>query len=275
MPLSLSSTVALPSGFSMPLLGLGGFHNEDCIPAFIAALKCGYRHIDSARLYNSEAQVGQSVRQCGIPRSEVFVTSKIYHSDHGYESTLKAVDESLQKFGFDYLDLYLIHSPLSGKEKRLATWKALLDVQKTGKLRTVGVSNYGVKHLEEIREAGLATPAVNQIELQPFCQQKAIVEYCNKHGIIVQAYCALVRGELSNPVLQEVAQKYKKDVAQVLVRWSLQRGFSPLPKSSQPARVVSNAELYDFEIAAEDMAKIDALDKGKDGAVDWNPVDAD
>ncbi|KAI0961328.1 hypothetical protein AcW1_000439 [Taiwanofungus camphoratus] len=275
MPLSLTSSVALPSGFSMPLLGLGVFRNEDCIPACIAALKYGYRHIDSARLYNNEAQVGQAVRQSGIPRSEVFVTSKIFHPDHGYESTLKAVDESLQRFGFDYLDLYLIHSPLSGKEERLATWKALLDVQKTGKLRTVGVSNYGVKHLEEIREAGLATPAVNQVELQPFCQQKAIVEYCNKHGIIVQAYCPLVRGEFGNPVLQEIAQKYKKDVAQVLVRWSLQRGFSPLPKSSQPARVVSNAELYDFEISAEDMAKIDALDKGKDGAVSWNPVDAD
>ncbi|KAI0936117.1 hypothetical protein AcV5_004338 [Taiwanofungus camphoratus] len=275
MPLSLTSSVALPSGFSMPLLGLGVFRNEDCIPACIAALKYGYRHIDSARLYNNEAQVGQAVRQSGIPRSEVFVTSKIFHPDHGYESTLKAVDESLQRFGFDYLDLYLIHSPLSGKEERLATWKALLDVQKTGKLRTVGVSNYGVKYLEEIREAGLATPAVNQVELQPFCQQKAIVEYCNKHGIIVQAYCPLVRGEFGNPVLQEIAQKYKKDVAQVLVRWSLQRGFSPLPKSSQPARVVSNAELYDFEISAEDMAKIDALDKGKDGAVSWNPVDAD
>ncbi|KAI0932437.1 hypothetical protein AcW2_001068 [Taiwanofungus camphoratus] len=275
MPLSLTSSVALPSGFSMPLLGLGVFRNEDCIPACIAALKYGYRHIDSARLYNNEAQVGQAVRQSGIPRSEVFVTSKIFHPDHGYESTLKAVDESLQRFGFDYLDLYLIHSPLSGKEERLATWKALLDVQKTGKLRTVGVSNYGVKHLEEIREAGLATPAVNQVELQPFCQQKPIVEYCNKHGIIVQAYCPLVRGEFGNPVLQEIAQKYKKDVAQVLVRWSLQRGFSPLPKSSQPARVVSNAELYDFEISAEDMAKIDALDKGKDGAVSWNPVDAD
>lgn len=152
-----------------------------------------------------------------------------------------------------------------------------------------------MKHLEEIREAGLETPSVNQIELHPFCQQKEIVEYCTKHGIFVQAYCPLVRGKFDNPVLQEVARKYKKDVAQVLVRWSLQRGyvlcrslahmgidhcamscsFSPLPKSSQPARVVSNADLYDFEIAAEDIAKIDALDQGKTGAISWNPVDAD
>ncbi|KAH9840558.1 NADP-dependent oxidoreductase domain-containing protein [Rhodofomes roseus] len=261
----------------MPLLGLGVYLNNECFPACVAALKHGYRHIDSARLYHNEAEVGRAVRESGVPRSEVFVTSKIGSGsgEHGYESTLKAVDSSLQRFGFDYLDLYLIHDPLSGKQKRLETWRALLEAKKAGKLRTVGVSNYGVKHLEEIREAGLEAPAVNQIELQPFCQQKEIVEYCSKNNIFIQAYCPLVRGQFGNPVLREVAQKYNKDVAQVLVRWSLQRGFSPLPKSSQPARVVSNADLYDFEISAEDLAKIDALDQGKKGAISWNPVDAD
>jgi len=275
MSLSLTSSIRLPSGYQMPLLGLGVYQNEDCVPACIAALKHGYRHIDSARVYRNEAQVGQAVRESGVPRSEIFLTSKIYHPDHGYESTLKAADESLQLFKFDYLDLYLIHSPLAGKEKRLETWKALLKARDAGKFKTVGVSNYGVKHLEEIREAGLETPAVNQIELHPFCQQKPIVEYCNKNGIVIQAYCPLVRGEFDNPVLKEVATKYNKDIAQVLVRWSLQKGFSPLPKSAQPARVVSNANLYDFEISSEDMAKIDALDKGKSGAVSWNPVDAE
>ncbi|KAI0942210.1 hypothetical protein AcW1_002894 [Taiwanofungus camphoratus] len=274
-PLSLASAVRLSSGHSMPLLGLGVFENDDCAPACTVALERGYRHIDSARYYNNEAQVGRAVRESAVPRTEVFVTSKIYHPDHGYGSTLEAVDASLRQFGFDYIDLYLIHSPLSGRETRLATWKALLDAQRAGKLRTVGVSNYGVKHLEEIREAGLDTPAVNQIELHPFCQQRPIVDYCNEKGIVVQAYCPLVRGEFGNPVLQEVAQKYNKDVAQILVRWSLQHGFSPLPKSSHPPRVVSNSELYDFAIAVEDMAKIDALDKGREGAVSWNPVDAE
>jgi len=258
----------------MPLLGLGVALSEDCVPACIAALKHGYRHIDSARFYQNEAEVGQGVRESVIPRGEVFITSKVNSDEHGYNNTLTAVDDSLQRFGFDYLDLYLVHSPLSGKTERLETWKALLKAKEAGKLRSVGVSNYGVKHLEEIREAGLETPSINQIELHPFCQQKPIVEYCKKNGIVIQAYCPLVRGRFSDPVLQEVAQKYKKDVAQILVRWSLQHGYSPLPKSSQPARIVSNANLYDFEISSEDMAKIDALDMGKNGAISWNPVNA-
>ncbi|KAH9946612.1 Aldo/keto reductase [Amylocystis lapponica] len=275
MSLTISSTVRLSSGHAMPLLGLGVYRNDDCVPACIAALKHGYRHIDSARAYDNERDVGQAVRASGIPRSEIFVTSKIMTQEHGYESTLRAVDESLTRFGFDYLDLFLIHAPLSGKEPRLATWRALLDAKKAGKLRDVGVSNYGVKHLEEIRDAGLATPAVNQVELQPFCQQKPIVDYCTAHGIAVQAYCPLIRGAHDDPVLRAVAQKYGRSVAQVLVRWSLQRGFVPLPKSSQPARVVENAEVYDFEIGADDMARIDALDRGKAGAISWNPVDAE
>jgi len=275
MSLSITSAVRLPTGYDMPVLGLGVYQNEDCGPACLAALKHGYRHIDSARLYNNEAEVGEAVRESGVPRSEVFVTSKVMHHEHGYETTLVAIDDSLKRFQFDYLDLYLIHSPLSGKARRLEAWKALLEAKKAGKVRTVGVSNYNVKHLEEIREAGLEMPVVNQIELHPFCQQKPIVEYCTKHNIVVQAYCPLVRGKFDNPVLQRVAKKYNKDVAQVLVRWSLQRGFVPLPKSSKPERVVSNADVFDFDISTEDMAEIDGLDQGKAGAISWNPVDAD
>ncbi|KAL6309362.1 Aldo/keto reductase [Sparassis latifolia] len=273
--LSLASTVRLSSGHLMPLLGLGVYQNNDCSAACLAALKHGYRHIDSARMYKNEAQVGQAVRDSGIPREEIFVTSKIFPSEHGYDSTFKAVDSSLERFGFDYLDLFLIHAPLSGKEKRLETWRALVDCKKAGKLRTIGVSNYGVRHLEEIHEAGLETPSVNQIELHPFCQQQAIVNYCDKHNIFVQAYCPLIRGKFSNPVFQEVAKKYNKSVAQVLVRWSLQRGFSPLPKSSRPERVVSNADVYGFALADDDMARINTLDRGKDGAISWNPVEVD
>ncbi|EMD34111.1 hypothetical protein CERSUDRAFT_117619 [Gelatoporia subvermispora B] len=275
MPLSVSSPVRLLSGHDMPLLGLGVFENDECGPACLSALKSGYRHIDSARYYQNEAEVGKAVRQSGIPRSEVFVTSKIYHPEHGYESTLQAVNDSLERFGFEYVDLYLIHSALSGKEKRLATWKALIDAKEAGKLRSIGVSNYNVNHIEEIREAGLEIPAANQIELHPFCQQRPIVEYCKQNGIVVQAYCPLIRGQSDNPVLQDVAKKYNKDVAQILIRWSLQHGFSPLPKSSNLGRVVSNADVYDFELSLDDMGRIDALDQGAAGSVSWNPVGVD
>ncbi|OCH95439.1 Aldo/keto reductase [Obba rivulosa] len=275
MTLSITSSVRLLSGHDMPFLGLGVFENDECRPACLAALRHGYRHIDSARYYQNETEVGKAVRESGIPRTEVFVTSKIYHPEHGYGSTLKVVDSSLERFGFEYLDLYLIHSALSGKQKRLETWKALVDAKNAGKLRSIGVSNYNVKHLEEIREAGLEVPAVNQIELHPFCQQGPIVDYCKKNGIAVQAYCPLIRGQFDNLILQEVAKKYKKDVAQILVRWSLQHGFGPLPKSSNADRVVSNADVYNFEIGAEDMAKIDALDQGAAGSVSWNPVEVD
>ncbi|KAH8114066.1 Aldo/keto reductase [Phellopilus nigrolimitatus] len=198
--------------------------------------ECDARHIDTAQMYRNEPDIG--IAGGDLP----------------------------------YIDLYLIHSPLSGKEKRLATYRALLEKRDAGKIRTVG-------HLEELREAKLETPAVNQIETQreqlhPFCQQKDIVEYCNKNGIVVQAYCPLVRGDFSSPVLQETAKNTGKNPAQVLVRWSLQRGFIPLPKSANPERVVSNVDIFDFVLSDADMAKLDSLDEGKAGAISWNPVDA-
>jgi len=183
------------------------------------------------------------------------------------------VNESLQKFGIDYVDLYLIHDPFSGKLKRLETYRALLDAQKAGKIRSVGVSNYGVHHLEEIRSEGLPTPSVNQIELHPFCQQKPIVEYCKKYGIVVEAYSPLVRGVATDITLLEVADEVKRSPFQVYIRWSLQRGFVPLPKSATPSRIVTNANVFDFELSEEQMMALNALDKGKDGAVTWNPVD--
>ncbi|PAV17984.1 Aldo keto reductase [Pyrrhoderma noxium] len=272
--LALQSKVKLSSGYEMPVLGLGVYQNHSCIPACAAALKHGYRHIDTAQMYKNEADVGVAVRESGIPREDVFITTKIIQNSHGYGTALNVVEESLTKLGVSYVDLYLIHSPLSGKEKRTEAYRALLEKRDAGKIRTVGVSNYGVKHLEEIREAGLETPAVNQIELHPFCQQKDIVAYCKQHNIIIQAYCPLIRGDFSSPVLQEVAKSSVKNPAQVLVRWSLQHGFVPLPKSGSPDRVVSNADVFDFELSEEEMAKLDALDKGKAGAISWNPVDA-
>lgn len=259
----------------MPVIGLGVYQNPNCKPACLAALQSGYRHIDSARAYRNETQVGDAVRESGLPRQDVFVTSKINKIDGGYQSCLNAIDNSLKNFGFDYLDLYLIHSAYGGKTARLEALEALLAARRAGKVRSVGVSNYNVKHLEEIREAGFETPSVNQIELHPFCQQKDIVDYCRSHDIVVQAYTPLVRGEFGNPVLQELANKYGKDPAQILIRWSLQHNFVPLPKSQNPDRIRSNIEVFNFEMSEEDIEKLDKLDRGKDGAVTWNPVDVD
>ncbi|KAH9999929.1 Aldo/keto reductase [Russula vinacea] len=249
----------------MPVVGFGVYQNLNCKPACLVALQSGYRHIDSARAYRNEAEVGDAVRESGVPREEIFITSKINKTSGGYQSCLDAIDDSLKNFGFDYLDLYLIHSAYGGKAIRLEAWKALLAAKKAGKLRSVGVSNYNVKHLEEITEAGLEMPSVNQVELHPYCQQKSIVEYCRAHGIIVQAYTPLVRGKFENPVLQEISKKYSKDPAQILIRWSLQHGFIPLPKSENPDRVRSNIDVFGFEISKEDIDKLDELDRDKEG----------
>ncbi|KAJ8507064.1 hypothetical protein ONZ45_g10526 [Pleurotus djamor] len=285
MALSLNSVVKLSSGrdlqsictiecYTMPLLGFGVYQNYSAKPAVLEAFKAGYRHVDSAQVYRNEADVGAAVQESGIPRGDVFITSKVVSKNHGYEKALSGIDESLQKFGFDYIDLFLIHDPLSGSELRIATWKALLAARDAGKVRSVGVSNYSDKHIEEIRQAGLELPAVNQVELHPFCQQKPIVEYCNKHNIVVQAYCPILRGKMDDETIQSIAKKHDRDPAHILIRWSLQRGFVPLPKSATPSRIHSNANVYDFALDEEDMDKLNGLDRGADGAISWNPVGA-
>merc|ERR1712230_159071 len=213
--------------------------------------------------------------QTRFARQDIYITTKIYDPEHGTQATRTAVEDSLAQTKLDYFDLILLHSPLSGKEKRLEAYKVLLDFQGKGKIKSVGVSNYGVHHMEEIKQAGLRTPAVNQIELHPWCQQKDIVDYCEANGIVVQAYCPLVRGlRMSDATLVELAKQCSKIPAQVLVRWSLQKGFVPLPKSDTPSRIKENADVYNFELDETAMAKLDALDEGKAGACQWNPVDA-
>ncbi|KAF8919803.1 NADP-dependent oxidoreductase domain-containing protein [Mucidula mucida] len=275
--LSLTSTIELLfcPGFRMPMLGFGVYKNYDTRPSVLEAFKAGYRHVDSAQAYRNEAAVGEAVHESGLPREEVFITTKCVSKTHGYEKTLKGVDASLQKFGLDYIDLFLIHNPHSGTEKRLATYKALQEARAAGKIHTVGVSNYGIHHLEEIRAAGYEMPAVNQIELHPFCQQRPIVHYCRQTAIVVQAYCPLLSGKMDDPTILSVASKYARDPAHILLRWSLQNGFVPLPKSANPDRIRSNTRLFDFELSPEDMEILDGLDRGKDGAISWNPVDAD
>jgi len=273
--LTLQTTFKLNSGYEMPRLGLGVYQMRECAAPCKAAFEAGYRHVDSAQMYRNEEQVGEAVNESGIPREDLFITTKCASRSHGYESTKKGVDESLKRFGFNYIDLFLIHDPLSGSKKRLETYKALVEAKEAGKLRSVGVSNYNVHHLEEIKKAGLPTPSVNQVELHPWCQQRPIADYCQKNGIIVEAYSPLTRGHhFNDPVLQKISKAHNKEPAQVLIRWSLQKGFSPLPKSATPSRVKSNAEVYDFELSTEEMAALDGLDKGDGGAITWNPVNA-
>lgn len=274
--MSARSTVVLPGGgAAMPVIGLGVYQNPDCKPACLAALKSGYRHIDSARAYKNEAQVGDAVRESGVPREEIFITSKNHRIGGGFKGYIDAIRDSLKNFGFDYLDLYLIHSAHGGRTLRLEAWKALLAAKKAGKLKSIGVSNYNVKHLKEITDAGFESPSVNQVELHPYCQQRHIVDYCRSRGIVVQAYSPLIRGKFVSPVLQEISKKYGRDPAQILIRWSLQHGFVPLPKSQNPDRVRSNFDVFGFEIIKEDMEKLDDLDCGRYGSVSWNPINVE
>ncbi|KIJ55022.1 hypothetical protein M422DRAFT_241102 [Sphaerobolus stellatus SS14] len=258
----------------MPIIGLGVYKNYSTKDSCLEAFNVGYRHVDTAQAYKSEAHVGAAVHESGLKREDIFVTTKCISKTHGYESTLKGVDLSLDRFGFDCIDLFLMHDPYAGKDRRLATYKALQECKQAGKIRDVGVSNFGVHHLEEIRTAGYPMPAVNQIELHPLCQQRPIVEYCRANAIVIQAYSPLLQGQMDHPVFRSLAEKHKKDIAQILIRWSLQKGFIPLPKSAQPQRIASNIQVFDFELSEEDMDELDALDRGKEGAVTWNPVDA-
>ncbi|KAG7089808.1 hypothetical protein E1B28_011457 [Marasmius oreades] len=204
---SFNSTVRLNSGQDLPLLGLGTYLNDDCKPACLAALKKGYKHIDTARMYGNESQVGEALRESGVPREEIYITTKINNNEHSYEVASSSVDDSLKTLGLKYLDCMLIHSPLSNKPSRLDTWRALVDSKKQGKVKAIGVSNYNVKHLEEIREAGLELPSINQIELHPRCQQKDIVAWCKKYNVVVEAYAPLMRGEWNYPEITETAKK--------------------------------------------------------------------
>jgi len=278
---NVTTSVRLTTGYSLPTVGFGVYklEPEKCTESVKNALKAGYRHVDCAQYYENEVEVGQGVRDSGVPREQVFITSKVMPEDYGYEQTLKTVEKSIENLGFDYYDLFLVHSAHGGRDERLAKYKALLEAKKRGLVRTVGVSNYSEKHIAEIEEEGLEKPAVNQIELHPWCQQRSIVSYCQSNGIIVQAYTPLVKGSdapngkgVKNAVVLKVSEKHGRTPAQVLVRWSLQKGLVPLPKATSPHRIEENLKVFDFSLDAEDMEAIDALDQGAAGAVGWNPV---
>ena len=263
MPTSLKDTTILHNGVKMPWLGLGVFkvtEGEEVIQSVKAAIRNGYISIDTAAIYGNEEGVGQAIKESGVPREELFITSKVWNSDQGYETTLKAFETSLNKLGLDYLDLYLIHWP--GKDKYKETWKALEKLYKDGRVRAIGVSNFQIHHLEDLISSAEIKPLVNQVEYHPHLTQKELQAFCKKEGIQLEAWSPLKQGQLLNEqILVDIAHKYNKSVAQVILRWDLQHGVVTIPKSIKEHRIIENADVFDFELTSEDMEKIDALNQ--------------
>lgn len=267
---SISSRyLKLNNGVSIPQVGLGVWQaGGGTKRAVVAALAAGYRHIDTAAVYGNEAQVGAAIAEAGVPREQVFVTSKLWNQDHGYDKALAAFDTSLKRLKLDYLDLYLVHWPVAGL--RLESWRALERLAADGRVRAIGVSNFLVPHLRELTKSAKVLPAINQIELTPFLQRAPTVALCRELGITLEAYSPLTRGQrLNHPVVVELAQAAARSPAQVLLRWGIQKGFVVLPKSVQPARIAENAALFDFELDAGAMQRLDALEEGL--VTGWDP----
>ena len=271
--MDITSTVRLSSGVEIPRFGLGVYRlgrGDSAVSILKHAFAVGYRHVDTAAFYGNEASVGQAVRESGLPREAIFVTTKLWNSDHGYDQALWAFDESFGKLGLDYLDLYLIHWPVRGK--RLDSWRALEKILAGGRCRAIGVSNYMVQHLQELQQNSDVVPVINQIELHPYNYGyfKETVGFCRANDIVVEAYSPLTKGQkLNDPKLLAIARKYDKSAAQVLIRWGLQQGFVVIPKSANRDRIRENAQVFDFQISDEDMATLDGFNENQ--TVTWDP----
>ncbi|NLP47866.1 MAG: aldo/keto reductase [Clostridiales bacterium] len=267
--MNLKSTYTLNNGLEIPRVGFGTWQTPDgqvAVDSVLAALEVGYRHIDTAAAYNNESGVGEALRQSSLPREEVFVTTKLWNSERGYEKTLAAFEVSMEKLGLEYLDLYLIHWPAAKGEPQewqktnADTWRAFEELYEQGRIKSIGVSNFMPHHLKPLMESAKIMPMVNQIEFHPGLLQEETAEFCKANDILVQAWSPLGSGRLlENKDLKSIAAKYGKSTAQVCIRWCLQHGSLPLPKSVTPARIKENADVFDFELGAQDMALIDAM----------------
>ena len=266
-------SVQLNNGISMPALGLGVYAPEQQQEVGLAvesALSLGYRLIDAAAIYGNEIEVGQALKQSGVPRKELFVTSKVWMDDMGYDSTMRAFEKSLKDLALDYMDLYLIHWPKD--QHRKETWKALESLYDQGVVKSIGVSNYYQKHLEELFVYAHVCPAVNQIELSPFCYLPEELTFCKQNNIQVEGYAPVVRGlKKEHPVLVDIARKWSKSTYQILIRWVIEQGAVTIPKSIHPERMIENAEVFDFALDAEDMARLAVLYDNT--RVAWDPRD--
>jgi 2,5-diketo-D-gluconate reductase A len=261
-------SITLNNGVEIPQLGFGVFQIDrgDAVAAVRAALDAGYRHIDTAQMYGNEREVGQSIAESGIPRDEIFVTTKLNNDRHGHDDAIKALDESLDKLGSDHVDLYLIHWPRPRENRFVETWKAFEELQSDGRTRAIGVSNFQIPHLERLAAETATVPAVNQIELHPRFPQAELRAYHREHGIATEAWSP-IGGQgsnlLSEPTLQSLAAKYGKTPAQIVLRWHIQLGNIVIPKSVTPSRIKENIDVFDFELEPGDMDAVDALNTGE------------
>ncbi|KAF8151018.1 aldo-keto reductase [Crassisporium funariophilum] len=276
---NLGSTIKMRDGHEIPVIGYGTYEldGKAAYRGVTSALEAGYRHIDSAAWYENEREVGKAILDfctaTGTARSAIFYTTKL-KQNNGYDNVKQAIQRSLDACRLGYIDLYLIHGPLGGPKARNESWRAICDFQKDsgGLLRSVGISTFGIRHMKEIVESGLPLPVVHQIDLHPFMTRSEIVAFSKQHGMVLEAWGPLVRGlRFKHPVLGDLAKKYDKEPAQILIRFSMQKGYVPLPKSASKERIVKNGQVFDFQLSDEDIAGLDGLDEGL--VTDWDPTD--
>jgi methylglyoxal/glyoxal reductase len=264
---NLQATTTLYNGVKMPWFGLGVFKVEEgpeLVNAVKIAIKHGYRSIDTAAIYGNEEGVGQAIHEAmaeyDINREDLFITSKVWNADLGYKSTIEAYETSLRKLGLDYLDLYLIHWPV--EDKYVEAWRALETIYKEGKVKAIGVSNFQVHHLQDLMKDAEIKPMVNQVEYHPRLTQQEVKTFCDNNGIQFEAWSPLMQGQLfDNPLLKEIANKFNKTVAQVILRWDIQNGVITIPKSTKELRIIENSTIFDFELTKEDMEQINNLNQ--------------
>jgi Aldo/keto reductases, related to diketogulonate reductase len=263
-PTSIAEATVLHNGVRMPWLGLGVWktqNGQETVDAVTAAIRNGYRAIDTAAIYKNEESVGRAIAESGVNRNELFITTKVWNDDQGYDSTLRAFDKSRELLGLDVIDLYLVHWP--GKDKFKETYRALETLYNDGKVRAIGVSNFKVHHLEELMGSCNIKPMVNQVEFHPLLTQKELLNFCRKHSIQLEAWSPLMQGNLDIPLLKELGDKYGKTPAQIVLRWDLQHGVVTIPKSVHEHRIKENADVFDFQLSDAEMEAIDGLNQDK------------
>ena len=263
----------LSNGIKIPSIGFGTYKsgdNNETAEIVKYALECGYRQIDTASFYGNEVGIGNAIKESKVKREDIFLVTKLWNDDHGYDKTIEAFNNSLKRLQIEYLDLYLIHWP---NKLNAETWRAFEHLYETGKVKAIGVCNFKVEHLEELKKTAKIMPMVNQVEIHPFSTKNNIINYCKDNNIKVVAWSPISRGRvLSNDLMIDLSQKYKKSIVQIVLRWHMQKGVIPIPKSSNENRIKENIDIFDFEISSEDMKAIDSLDEGDDMSVTTPPL---
>lgn len=268
--------ITLNNGLQMPQLGLGVYQVENDITAEVVttAFKAGYRSIDTAQFYDNEIGVGQAIKKSKIPREELFITTKVWNSHHGYDKTMEAFENSLTNLQLDYIDLYLIHWPMPMKDKYVETYRALENLYKEGRVKAIGVSNFHIEHLDRILDECEIKPVVNQVECHPYFQQTALKAFCQEHDIYLEAWSPLSRGAVfDHDVIQTLAKKYNKTPAQIVLRWHIQEDTIVIPKSVTPSRIKENIDVFDFSLTNEEMKEIRSIDKNQRAGREPNEMD--